>query len=400
MCLASSWELDPTSKHHLMRLLSKNNDIVWVNYHGSRRPRLSVKDARWILNALGRVKRGVQSINERMVQVTPLVLPGHGRISSIVNRFLLTQRLRKVIANHRRSPKQPVQVWSFAPDVAHLVGAFDEEVFVYYCVDEFSEFEEFNDKAVIRAERKLMNVTDVVLASSQKLYENRKDAHPCVHLVRHGVDHDHFAKAAKLKLPVPEPIRHLTGPIAGYIGLIHHWFDIDMMIRVAKAMPEVSFVLVGECQTNVSPLAALDNVHFVGRQPYELLPAYAAAFNVGLIPFQLTSMTANVNPIKLREYLAAGLPVVSTSLPEVVPFAPNVLLADSAEDFVEACRSAIDTLTPESRVERSNAVADQSWNAVVARVEMLVHEAIEDPLERKPATGNKVVSTPVAVPAG
>ena len=397
MCLASSWELDPTSKHHLMRLLSKNNDIVWVNYHGSRRPRLSIKDVRWSLNALRRVKRGVQQINERMVQVTPLVLPGHGRFSSMVNRFLLTQRLRSVIANHKRYPNQPVQVWSFAPDVAHLAGAFDEEVFVYYCVDEFSEFEEFNDRAVISAERKLLNVTDVVLASSQRLYENRRDIHPCVHLVRHGVDHDHFAKAVKSNLPAPEPIRHLTGPIAGFIGLIHNWLDIEMMNRVAKAMPEVSFVFVGECQTNVSSLSSLENVYFIGRQPYETLPAYAAAFSVGLIPFQLTSMTANVNPIKLREYLAAGLPVVSTSLPEVISFAPNVLLADTAEDFVKACRSAIGSVTRETRVKRSNAVANQSWEAVVARVERLVHGAVEGLPVKNTATANKVVSTPMAV---
>jgi glycosyltransferase involved in cell wall biosynthesis len=177
-------------------------------------------------------------------------------------------------------------------------------------------------------------------------------------------------------LEPPEALCAVPRPIAGFIGLVQHWFDVELMAAVARRMPEVSFVVVGDCQVDVGALAALDNVFLLGRQPYASLPAYCAAFDVGLIPFVRSSMTENVNPIKLREYLAAGLPVVSTALPEVHGFAPDVLLADDAEAFVRCCRSAIESVTPGSRRVRSAAVADQSWEGVTRRVSRIVGEAV------------------------
>ena len=307
--------------------------------------------------------------------MTPLVAPGVGNLCTAINRLLLVRRIRSVLKEHRK-PGQKVQVWSFAPDVDYLAGTLGEEVFVYYCVDEFSGFKGFDSKAIVRAESRLMSVADVVFASSMQLYNTRKDCHPNIHMVRHGVDHDHFAKAVIQKMPIPDSIAHISKPIAGFVGLVQHWFDIELMRRVALRLPDVSFVVVGECQADVSALNSLSNFHFVGRQPYADLPAYNAAFDVGLIPFVRSAMTENVNPIKLREYLAAGLPVVSTALPEVTHFVPDVTLANDPESFAAACRASINSLTPQARQMRSLSVADQSWEAVTERVSQLVMQAV------------------------
>ena len=389
VCIASSWELDPTSKHHLMRVLSRRNDVVWVSYHGSRRPRFNRADRGSLISALRRVASGVRPINERMVQITPFVLPGApGRWREVVNRLLLVSQIRRVIDQRRRSSDQPVQIWTFAPDVAYLAGAFNEECLVYYCVDEFSKFEGFSSEAVAAAERRLISAADLVITSSSQLRQSRAASHPHVYLVRHGVDHSHFTRA----LPpastsaddhaVPQPIRHIPRPRAGFIGLVQHWFDIRLLRDVARMLPEVSFVIVGESQVDVSSLAELDNVHLVGRQPYESLPAYCAAFDLGLIPFVRSPMTDNVNPIKLREYLAAGLPVVSTSLPEVQLLAPHVLVADDAPRFAAACRQAIATDSLAARRLRSESIAGQSWEAVAERVSRLVAGAIGEEMPR------------------
>ncbi len=376
ICIASNWELDPTSKHHLMRILSQRNDVLWINYHGSRRPQLNRHDAGAAFNALKRVTRGLTPVHDRLHHLTPLVLPGApAPWRQGLNRRLVIQQIRRAARSVRRRPDQPVQLWTFAPDVDYLVGAFGEECCVYYCVDEFSEFNGFDATAIAAAERRLMARADVVIATSQKLYARRKELHPNVHLVRHGVQVEHFAQAVGGELPVPAELADIPRPTAGFIGLVQHWFDAELVAGVARRLPDVSFVVVGDCQVDVSRLAALDNVHLVGRRPYAELPAWCAGFDVGLIPFVRSSMTENVNPIKLREYLAAGLPVVSTSLPEVRAFAPAVTLADDVESFAAACRTAIMEDTPTARAARSAGMADHCWDAVTARVESIVSEA-------------------------
>ncbi|HRX86942.1 MAG TPA: glycosyltransferase [Phycisphaerae bacterium] len=377
VCIASCWDIDPTSKHHLMRMLARRNDVVWVNYHASRRPRFNRADLRSALNVLRRIAGGTRPIESRMVQTTPFVLPsGATPFRDAVNRRLLALQLRRIIRARRRSADQPVQIWTFAPDVAFLAGAFGEECLVYYCVDEFSEFEGFDRAATLAAEAALMARADVVMATSERLFAARRDRHPNVHLVRHGVDHAHFAQAVERDLPKPGALRGISGPIAGFFGLIQHWFDAALLADVARRLPDVSFVLVGETVVDVGPLAELPNVHLLGRQPYAELPAYCAAFDVALIPFVRSPMTENVNPIKLREYLAAGVPVVSTALPEVRPYAPDVACVDDAEGFADACRRALATDSIAARRQRSAWVADESWDAVTARVERLVCAAI------------------------
>ena len=388
ICIASGWDQDPTSKHHVMRHLSQRNDVLWVNYHASRRPQLNVRDASWIASCLKRVAVGPRAISDRMIQMTPLVLPGFtGSVSSRINRRLVTGQIRRTIRRWRPGRRAPVQLWTFAPDADYLAGAFNEECVVYYCVDDFSAFDGYDREATLAAERRLMAKSDVVFATSDELLAHKRVHHGNCHLLRHGVDHGHFAAAVAGDLPVPASIRHIQGPIAGFMGLIHHWVDVELLAGVAQRMPDVAFVLVGECKTNVGPLESLANVHLVGRKPYAELPAYCSAFDVGLIPFMRTPLTESVNPIKLREYLAAGLPVVSTGLPESRRYQPHVRIADDAEAFARACRSAIDDQDVGARTARSLGVADGNWQAVTTRAERIIEQTILNPTGGDTLTG-------------
>jgi len=376
VCLASRWDIDPTSKHQVMQRLSRDNDVVWVNYHASRRPALSRGDITAAVGRLAQVLRGPAPIHERMVQFTPLVLPGLATpFRDTVNRLLLVRQLRRVIRSRRRDPGQPVQLWTFAPDTAFLAGALGEECLVYYCVDEFAEFAGYDRDGMRRAERALMERADLVLTTSEPLLAARRDRHPNVHLVRHGVDHGHFARAVDGDLPLPAPLRGISRPIAGFIGLVQHWLDLGLLAETAQRMPDLSFVLVGECAVDTSALRRLPNVHCLGRKPYAQLPAYCAAFDVGLIPFVRSSLTEHVNPIKLREYLAAGLPVIATDLPEVRRYAPDVRCAEGAVAFAAAIREALGSSTLPLRRARSARVACESWDAVVSQVTRLVMQS-------------------------
>ncbi|MBN2562986.1 MAG: glycosyltransferase [Phycisphaerae bacterium] len=341
ICFASNWFYDPTSKHHVMKLLSERNHVIWVNYHGSRRPRLSGADGGAVMAKLRQFAEGPRLVSNNITVVTPLVLPIPGsRAVAAMNRELLTRQIRGVLQD---LPERPVHMWSFAPDVDYMCGRFGEECVVYYCVDEFSEFSGYDAGETLAAERRLAERADLVFTSSQALFEAKRHLNERVVLVTHGVDYEHFSQATSANIGVPRDVADLPRPVLGFWGLIQDWLDVGLLAKVACARPDWAVVLIGDVATDVSALSDLPNIHLLGRRPYEQLPAYASGFDLGLIPFRVNSLTLAVNPIKLREYLSAGLPVVSTPLPEVCRYGGLVRIAADAAGFVQACQEVLVT---------------------------------------------------------
>ena len=366
ICIASDWFYDPTSKHHVMKLLSERNHIVWVNYHGSRRPRLSAADFATMAGKLRRIVQGPRRVDSRITVVTPLVVPLPGRAAVAgLNRRLLTRQIRRVL---RDLPPRPVQLWSFAPDVDFLCGRFDEECVVYYCVDEFSEFAGYDRKAILSAERRLASRADLVVTTSEALHESKRALNANTILVPHGVDRAHFAGATSDDVEIPEEIASLPRPILGFWGLLKDWVDVDLLAELAAARPDWSLVLIGEPATDVSALERLSNVHLLGRRPYAALPSFAKGFDLGLIPFRVNRLTRAVNPIKLREYLSAGLPVVSTPLREVRRYGGLVRVAERGEAFVRACHDAICEDDQAGSAARRDAMTSETWTAKVEEI--------------------------------
>ena len=382
ICFASNWFYDPTSKHHVMRLLSERNHIIWVNYHASRRPRVSGADVGAVARKLRQFAEGPRRVCENITVLTPLVVPLPGnRAVAALNRRLLSRQIRRVLQG---LPRRPVQMWSFAPDVDYMCGRFDEECVVYYCVDEFSGFSGYDAKETRAAEVRLARRADLVITTSQALYDSKRPLNQNTVLVTHGVDFEHFAKATAPDMAVPADIAALPRPVLGFWGLIQDWLDVPLVAAIAQARPAWSIVLIGEAATDVSSLAGLPNVHLLGRRAYEKLPAYARGLDVGLIPFRINELTRAVNPIKLREYLSAGLPVVSTPLPEVSRYGELVSVAANAAEFVAACeeifateraeQSLIAKTADEGRGSRPDAEARQAamrsetWSAKVAEI--------------------------------
>ena len=138
---------------------------------------------------------------------------------------------------------------------------------------------------------------------------------------------------------------------------------------MALARSRWSFVLVGKQTTGLSAVRGLPNVHLLGQKRYTLLPAYCRGFDVGIIPFRTSDLTLRANPLKLREYLAAGLPVVSTPLPEVARYGPLVHLAEGAPAFIQAIAAALGERSPALDRTRSSAMESESWEARVAEIE-------------------------------
>src|SRR5205807_9747142 len=160
---------------------------------------------------------------------------------------------------------------------------------------------------------------------------------------------------------VPEEIAKLPRPILGYFGLIaDDWVDVPLLVHLAKRFPQASLVLIGKTTMDVSALESLPNVHLLGRKPYETLPAYSKGFDVALIPFPVSEVTLNANPLKAREYLAAGLPVVSTPIPEVEVLG-TCRIGGTAEQFARQVEAALAAPGPLAR--RSETMRQHSWQA-------------------------------------
>lgn len=377
ICLASNWFYDPTSKHHVMKLLSQRNHILWVNYHGSRRPGLNGGDLGAMAGKLRQIIQGPRRVEENITVVTPLVvpLPGNKTIEAL-NRGLLVRQIGNLL---RDLPDRPTQLWTFAPDVDYLCGRFDEECVVYYCVDEFSEFTGYEAKSILAAERRLAARADLVITTSQALYAAKAPLNRNVSLVTHGVDCEHFAAATHAATVVPAEIAGLPRPILGFWGLIQDWVDVGLIAEVARKRPEWSIVLIGDQQTPADCLHNLPNVHLLGRRPYGELPLYAKGFDIALIPFRLNTLTRAVNPIKLREYLSAGLPVVSTALPEVERYGDLVQTAADTEAFINACSRAWEQRRAEGLPgieRRCAAMRRETWTAKVEEISQRVQECL------------------------
>jgi glycosyltransferase involved in cell wall biosynthesis len=244
--------------------------------------------------------------------------------------------------------------------VAPLIRGLPRSQLIYHCVDRWSAFSEYNTELMDLWEAELCGCADLVLASASELVDRCRQYNARVHYVPHGVDYEHFS-AALADGPVPEELERIRAPRVGFFGLIHEWVDLELVGALARRT-EYSFVLLGEPIVPVDEIAALDNVHFIGRRPYASLPSYCRGFQAAIVPFRSSELTKSVNPVKLREYAAAGLPIVSTDLPEVRRCAKIAACADDLESWLKELTRAVERGVDQSqRHAQSARVREEDW---------------------------------------
>jgi glycosyltransferase involved in cell wall biosynthesis len=375
VCFANDWRGDPTSKHHIMRSFSRHVDVLWVESSGMRRPQMSkVTDLRRIGARLKRSFGGLIEEHEKLHILSPLSVPLPGsKLANRLNRQLYRTSIASTI--HKLGFRGEPLRWVYTPTVAPYLKKLPGRGLVYHCVDRWWSFADY-DGAVMRAcHAQLCREADVVFASSAELLEDCRPHTDKAYLIRHGVEWEHFASAALQPAARPADIADLEGPILGFFGLIHEWVDQDLLCTIADAFPEATLVLIGKVQADVSRLESRRNIRLLGQKSYADLPAYSAAFDVGLIPFVINELTMAVNPIKLREYLSAGMPVVATALPEIELLADNPMLrtARAADEFVAGIRNFLDAgIDSEGRRDAALAMAGESWPGRCAEMARLV----------------------------
>jgi len=272
---------------------------------------------------------------------------------------------------------RPIQ-WFYTPMPAPaMIGAFDERAVVYDCMDELSKFR-FAPAALVDRERYLMAQADVVFAGGYKLSQSKAKYHQNVHFFGCGVDVAHFATARSADVEVPREIAALKRPVIGYYGVIDERIDYDLLRTLASSLPDVELVMVGPVvKVDPAELPRAEHIHWLGQRQYAELPAHVKGFDVCLMPFALNEATEYINPTKTLEYMAAGKPIVSTAVSDVVHnFTPVVAVANSQEEFVASVRDAIERPSAEMIARGLEQARANSWESIVARMERIIRDAI------------------------
>jgi glycosyltransferase involved in cell wall biosynthesis len=369
----ADWDTDLwTNQHHLMSRLARDNRVLFVESLGLRRPQLAGRDLARIAR---RLRRGVAPPREvdRVHVLSPLVLPLHGNaLARALNARLLPALVSR--AARRLGMRRPI-LWAYVPQAEVLLDALDPSLVVYHCVDDIAAQAGIDAASFRAAERRFVARADLVLASAPALAARMRE------LVRETAAVDR-RNATVLEAPnvadtalfataltpgqVDTALAALPRPRIVFTGaIVTTKLDLALLAELARARPQWSFALVGpvgpgDPRTDVSALRGEPNVHLLGARSYAELPAVLRGADAGLIPYARNELTESIFPMKVYEYLAAGLPVVATPLPALAEVA-EVRTAADAEGITALLEEALADDAPERRVERSRRAAAHSW---------------------------------------
>ncbi len=275
----------------------------------------------------------------------------------------------------------PLVAWYYTPMMLPFSRHLEADCVVYDCMDELANFR-FAPPELLPLEAELLQRADLVFTGGYSLYEAKRDRHPRVFPFPSSVEREHFA-AARADLPAPGDQSGIPAPRLGFYGVIDERMDLDLIAAVADARPDWSLVMVGPVvKIDDADLPRRPNIHYLGSKDYRELPAYLHGWDVALMPFAINDATRFISPTKTPEYLAAGRPVVSTPIADVIRHygeLEGVAIAADAEAFVAACERALalDETDPEWLAEADRVLATMDWETTFASMWSLVRERIE-----------------------
>jgi glycosyltransferase involved in cell wall biosynthesis len=271
-------------------------------------------------------------------------------------------------------------LWYYTPLAVQFSDHLPASAIVYDCMDELSAFA--NAPAALKqCERRLLDRAHVVFTGGQSLYEAKRDAHDNVHAFPSSVDVAHFGQARQITVE-PADQAQIPRPRLGFFGVIDERMDMELLRGVATLRPDWHLVLLGPIvKIDPANVPSLPNMHWLGAKTYADLPNYIAFWDVAMLPFARNEATRYISPTKTPEYMAAGRPVVSTSIRDVVrPYGRQglVRIADTAETFVQACEAAM-AENPATRLRDADAFLRQtSWDGTWSRMWRLVEQSCPD----------------------
>lgn len=390
---SDDWGRHPSSCQHLFGRIIPQAQVIWVNTIGLRTPRFNLHDFKrtlqviraWIRPGakfrarawLGSASDPVDAMSASSWQPTacphiinPVMWPSfEGATSAALNQRLLARAVHEALRLVAPG-KHPILV-STTPTVP---GLFRDRKFtrtVYYCVDDFTHWYGINGRAIQRLEQETLDACDLMIATSTAILEARAACVSASTLLTHGVDLAHFSRA----MPNPaSPLAALPRPLVGMFGVFDQRVDAHALRAAALMSPQATFVILGPVMDrDPDEFCDVPNLRFFDAVPYAELPGHVCHFDLCILPYLVDESTRNINPLKLKEYLASGKPVIASPLPEAIRLAEYLTVAD-ADAFPQAVASALATMAsdaPENPVHAGTGLESflqsESWEAKAKR---------------------------------
>lgn len=352
------WEFVFQRPQHLLSRAARDRRVFFFEepIHDEGPSRLSMHES----------VEGVWIIQPHLPRTTPRA-DERARLRSLVDELIARHQIERYV------------VWFYTPMALPFAAHLDPIAVVYDCMDELSGFLGAPAE-LVELETQLMAVTDVMFTGGRSLYQAKRDRHPNVHAFPSAVDVPHFAQARKI-VQDPDDQAAIPHPRIGFFGVIDERLDIELLRGAAELRPDLQFVMVGPTvKIDPATLPRLPNIHYLGGKKYAELPGYIAGWDVAILPFARNASTKFISPTKTPEYLAAGRPVVSTSITDVIdPYLDLglVRIADTANAFVRAIDAAL-AEDGELRGKRADRwLAQISWDRTWDDMDGLIDVAIE-----------------------
>jgi teichuronic acid biosynthesis glycosyltransferase TuaH len=343
--------------HHMAEMLSARHDFFYIQPLGLRNMRLT---------DLGRMSGRLAALSRKSLTSAHLKVRTFFSIP-FVNPLIEKVNIRLVKKQMKCLLDKDTVVWITSPSgiIARILGQLAKGTVVYEMMDDYAQFHPALAKEILSAETLLARRADVVIVTSAALAEKARqlnaDKDPVI--ISNGVDYDFFSKGAVER---PPDLRGM-GKIAGYIGTVDSWMDLETIAFLAEKREDVDFVFVGPVKARNVPVKR--NIHFIGSRDYRLIPSYCNAFDACLIPFRMGAFADTINPVKLYEYFALGKPVAAIRMKELLPFDHLLYLAECKQDFVEKLSCALAEEDSDISMMRRSIAKLNDWSQKAALVE-------------------------------
>jgi glycosyltransferase involved in cell wall biosynthesis len=361
LVFGEDWGGLPSSTQYLITHLSQHNKTVWVNSIGLRRPRICLHD---FLRMWHKTTSASHAISDQTVMPTddfhlinPKTIPApHYKLERKIASGLIAAQVKPVI---KKAKLHLPILWISLPTAVDVAESIDHSALIYYCGDDFSSLAGVDNETVHQHEKKLVEKADLIIAASDRLaaqFPAQK-----TRILPHGVDYQLFSTPTQRAKDLINDGR----PIAGFYGSISNWLDLELLTKTIARLPHWHFVFIGVTAIDVNPFNQFDNVTFLGKRAHDLLPSYVQHWTACLLPFIKNQQIQHCNPLKLREYLASGRPVISTEFPALSPYLEFVTRVKTVDEMVLALTNSI---PKQINRDQQLAVSNQTWASQADKV--------------------------------
>ncbi|MBA64841.1 MAG: hypothetical protein CMG55_03470 [Candidatus Marinimicrobia bacterium] len=351
------------SKHQFAKLWSKNNRVLYVESPINSASFFT--RYRESLKLWKRYKKGPIKVKENLwISTFFYFIPFRGskylfgaEWVNKVNQYFLRKKFKKQVKDLKFN--NPILIVGSA-HILPIIDIFKAEKVIYHCSDDYTLVPSF-PRSFENIEKKLLTKCDQVVTTADKLKQAKEKFNSNIISIPNGVDIDHFKSTQSTAIKIHENLSSFSKPIIGYVGTIFRWINQDWIKYAAINNKNFNFIFIGPITTNISKLEGISNIYFLGPKPYSELPSYLKAFSIATIPFVIDGVTLKASPIKFYEYLSAGIPIVSTDLPDLKDFDKIVTLVKNKEKFSDSLVQVIKKENSERKEIRMKIAKKYSW---------------------------------------